>query len=159
MNCESCPFNTKSSCYSKSLLKKVPDYLHNVFTCNGQTISQKKNVYNQICPAMLWVVVYIGSKEEYSLNHAEETLVALVERGQSELICTLFENSPYEIRRKMWQTMTTKYSNRMYVFNPLFEREELEPVTHNGLPQKAYPVYRQQLLYGKYSPKELYQWS
>ena len=159
MNCEICPFNIRSLFYNKSLINKVPEYLRNIFTCNGQIISKKENTNNQVCPAMLWVVVYIGAKEEYSLNHANETLEALVECGQAELICTLFENSPYEIRKKMWQTMTTKYSDRMYMFNPLFEREELEPVTNDGLPQNSYPIYRQQLLYGKYTTNESYQWS
>ena len=106
MNCEICPFNIRSLFYNKSLINKVPEYLRNIFTCNGQIISKKENTNNQVCPAMLWVVVYIGAKEEYSLNHANETLEALVECGQAELICTLFENSPYEIRKKMWQTMT-----------------------------------------------------
>ena len=45
------------------------------------------------------------------------------------------------------------------MFNPLFEREELEPVTNDGLPQNSYPIYRQQLLYGKYTTNESYQWS
>lgn len=153
MNCNECPFNTKSAKYDKNMLAKAPNYLHNVFACEGQTNNTKK--LTNVCPAMVWVVVYIGSKNEYAIQHAEETLSDLVEMGQAELVCALFENSPYEVRKKLWRIMAEKYSNRMYLFNPLFEREELCPIDDSKISQSLLPIYQHQLLYGRQATNQI----
>jgi hypothetical protein len=74
------------------------------------------------------VLTFIGTGDSFAIKNAESTLDSLVEKGESELLCNLFENSPYEVRRELWLKMTTHYKERLYLFDSLFEKNCLAPL-------------------------------
>ena len=80
------------------------------------------------------------------MNNAVTTMVSLVKNGFSELLCNLFENAPYEKRREMWLKMTTEYSDRLYMFDSLFEKECLAPIEKGENPENLFN-YQNSLLF------------
>lgn len=128
MRCSLCPLNKTSISYNASLFDKVPAELHNFFECGGR--EQSNGILpHQICPRTVWTVAYIGTKDQFALSQVEDVLQELVVGGHAELLCSMFENAPYRERKKMWHIMTTKFTEKIYLFDSLFEKEELEPFT------------------------------
>lgn len=126
MNCKHCPLNIDSKCFQPRMIKRVPLHFRNVFICNNDC-SNSKQKYS-LCGKDLWVLTFIGRRERFALDNAVSTMDNIVKMGFSELLCSLFENAPYEKRREMWQRMTTEHSNRLYLFDALFEKECLAPL-------------------------------
>lgn len=126
MNCKNCPLNLDSKCFDSNMISKIPLHFRNIFLCN-ETCAKKSNK-SALCSKDLWVLTFLGQKDKFSMKNAVETMVNLVENGFSELLCNLFENAPYETRRKMWIKMTSDYSNRLYMFDALFEKQCLAPI-------------------------------
>ena len=136
MNCNECPLNEVSEKFDKDLISKAPEDLRAFFTCSEKICEERQskhsNSYNKylrtsICPKTVWTVIYIGCKDSFALNQVDTVFDELVEGGYSELLCSLFENASYEIRRKLWLKMTKDHMNKMYMFDALFEREGLKP--------------------------------
>lgn len=126
MNCKLCPLNIDSKCFKARMLSKIPLHFRSIFLCNNECSNNPHKA--ALCSKDLWVLTFIGQKEEFAMNNAVNTMVNLVENGFSELLCNLFENAPYEKRREMWKKMTTAYPDRLYMFDALFEKQCLAPI-------------------------------
>ncbi len=144
MTCSYCPLNRKSISYNSDMFKKVPKELHNFFACDGMH-SQGLGLQNQICPKTVWTIAYIGAKDKFALSQVDKVLEELVVGGHAELLCAMFENASYEVRSRMWKTMTSKFVDKLYLFDALFEKEELEPFSRRLL--KNLHKYKHFILY------------
>lgn len=139
MNCKNCPLNIDSKFFDSNMITKIPLHFRNIFICNNQCI-QKSN-HNSLCGKDLWVLTFIGQKDKFAIKNAVTTMTTLVEKGFSELLCNLFENAPYETRRRMWQKMTTQHSDRLYMFDALFEKQCLAPIKDMDFADAQLPPY------------------
>lgn len=152
MNCDKCPLNIDSTSYQKQLFVKMPAHARKLFSCNNgiclknRTLEQSRD----ICSRDLWVLTFIGHKDEFALENASATLDNLVAGGHSELLCTLFENADYETRRGLWLRMTLHYPERLYMFDCLFERECLPPLESSQSTEDLH-IYQHYMLFGPYS--------
>ncbi len=144
MNCKNCPLNIDSKCFKSTMLAKVPLHFRNIFICNDDCANSPHNT--SLCGRDLWVLTFIGQQEKFAMNNAVTTMVSLVKNGFSELLCNLFENAPYEKRREMWLKMTTEYSDRLYMFDSLFEKECLAPIKKGEKPENLFN-YQNSLLF------------
>lgn len=108
------------------MLSKIPLHFRSIFLCNNDCA--KSSHKNTLCSKDLWVLTFIGQKDEFAMNNAASTMARLVEAGFSELLCNLFENAPYEKRRELWKIMTSEYPDRLYMFDALFEKQCLAPI-------------------------------
>ncbi len=97
----------------------------------------QKNIL-QVCPHDVWVLTFIGSKEENAINTACYSLDTFVFTGNSELLCELFRLADYDTRKELWFRMTSIHANRLYLLNELFEKEELPPISEFKIPAKRF---------------------
>lgn len=128
LKCDRCVFNKKSPFYRPQLISAFPAAVKKLFECNSELESGDENVRQKLCAADLWVLAFIGVSDILAIKLAGETLDLLVALGNSELLCNLFENADYETRRKLWLRMVNKHSKRLYLFDAIFERDELAPI-------------------------------
>lgn len=126
MDCKICPLNIDSKSFSAKMISKIPIHFRNIFLCNNEC--SKTPCKSTLCSKDLWVLTFVGQKDKFAENHAVGTMENLVKKGFSELLCSLFENASHEVRRKMWKKMTSDYSNRLYMFDALFEKQCLAPI-------------------------------
>lgn len=152
MNCKKCPLNIDSPNFKPVMLKKVPLQLRSLFICNdGCSIeSGNKSLFecSDLCGRDLWVLAFIGCNDRFAVEKAATTLNKLVAGGHSELLCNLFENASYEVRRDLWLRMTCNYPDRLYMFDTLFERESLAPLEPGQFPDEFH-IYQHQMLFGR----------
>jgi hypothetical protein len=148
MKCNACPLNKASISYDASLFGKVPTELHGFFECGGRELSDSQLVH-QICPLTVWTVAYIGANDSFAMSQVEDVLEELVVGGHAELLCAMFENASYKIRKKMWRIMTTRFTDKIYLFDSLFEKEELEPFTRKLF--KNIHKYKHYIMYDNYN--------
>ena len=158
MNCSTCALNIDSTSFRGSLFKKIPLDMRQVFICsNSVCLDSSRRTLNQsrsLCPRDLWVLTFAGMQDRFALAHAIDTLDNLVAGGHSELVCSLFESSCYETRRALWLRMTKFYPERLYMFDALFERECLAPLTNGELPADLH-VYQHLMLFGTNTSQSL----
>jgi hypothetical protein len=128
--CEKCPLRLKGKYFISDLFSRIPLPLRRMFICDDEEFIKKQSEPDLfadqktvLCPADLWVLTFIGVKDKLAIKHAEFTLDKLVRSGASELLCQLFENAAYEIRRDLWIRMTELYPDRLYLFDAIFERD------------------------------------
>jgi hypothetical protein len=129
--CEKCCLRLNGESFTPDLLRKIPLHLRRIFVCDNETFIENHNSHlplnKSICPADLWVLTFIGCNDRFAVKNAENTLDNLVKTGASELLCNLFENAPYEVRRNLWLRMIEKHSHRLYLFDTMFEKDCLPP--------------------------------
>ncbi|MFZ5950888.1 MAG: hypothetical protein ACOYXC_09290 [Candidatus Rifleibacteriota bacterium] len=146
--CGKCALYQPGKNFAPDLLRHVPLHLRRIFICdeatrearNPEEVSQKS-----LCPLDLWVLTFIGKNEPFAIRHAGSTLDRLVATGCAELLCNMFENASYSIRRDLWLRMTEHHADRLYLFDALFERDCLPPVNNDMLAQKGH-LYQFSLL-------------
>lgn len=141
MNCDNCPLNIDLPCFKGELFHIIPVYVRELFVCRNKNSCKKS-----LCSKDLWVLSFIGTKEKLAVEYAIETLNKLVAKGHSELIIHLFENADYETRRKLWLHMTKDHSDRLYLFNSFFERQELAPLLPDS-ENKNLHIYQHHMLF------------
>lgn len=149
MTCDKCPLNIGSESFKPAMYEALPLHAKALFLCKNATRKGSCGdifAIRQLCPRDLWVLAFIGRKESFAVEKAVETLDNLVTSGHSELVCHLFENAGYETRRTLWAHMTSNYPDRLYMFDAMFERECLAPLSPGELPENIH-VYRHHLLY------------
>ncbi len=134
------------------MFSSVPLPAREIFICNqNDAITTSHAVSHSerrtLCSRDLWVLSFIGQNEAFAVEQAPATLDRLVAGGHSELLCHLFENAGYEIRRDLWLRMTGLYPGRLYLFDALFERGSLAPLEKDRAPEKVF-YYQQQMLFG-----------
>ncbi len=151
MECRKCALNIDSNSFRGQMFKIVPLEARQIFICNnGVCLDSSRRTLNEsrsLCPRDLWVLTFICSKDRFAIEQAADTLDRLVAGGHSELLCSLFESAGYETRRTLWLRMTRCYPERLYMFDSLFERECLAPLTNGDLPANL-NVYQHQMLFG-----------
>lgn len=136
MKCNKCVFNKKSRLYRPQLVNEFPAAVKRLFECNSDLEQNKENSRQKICAADLWALAFIGVSDKLAIKLAGETLDLLVALGSSELLCNLFENADYETRRKLWLRMVSKHPKRLYLFDAIFEREDLAPIEPGVTPEE-----------------------
>ncbi|GAB1351787.1 hypothetical protein MASR1M12_05180 [Erysipelotrichia bacterium] len=150
--CHKCKLNIASAAFDSRMFCVVPLPAREVFICNqndavmalpGASQSERR----LLCSRDLWVLSFIGQNETFAVEQAPATLDRLVAGGHSELLCHLFENAGYEVRRDLWLRMTSLYPGRLYLFDAIFERGSLAPLEKDRAPEKMY-YYQQQMLFG-----------
>lgn len=148
--CKNCKLRLKGRRFNPELLQKVPLHLRKVFICDNEEFirvaSKESKPGTNICSMDLWVLTFVGIGDPYAVKNAEGTLKSLVASGASELLCNLFENSSYEVRRSLWLRMTEEYSDRLYLFNSLFEKECLAPLNSENTVSDLH-LYQYSMLY------------
>ncbi|EKD82832.1 MAG: hypothetical protein ACD_39C01063G0004 [uncultured bacterium] len=149
MNCSRCPLNITSESFRPKMYEALPLHAKALFVCR-HTVSKVSSgdifAARQLCARDLWVLTFIGYKDSFAVEKAGATMDSLVAGGHSELLCHLFENACYETRRELWSRMTSNYPDRLYMFDSMFEKECLAPVTAGEVPENLH-VYRHHLLY------------
>ncbi|GAB4266729.1 MAG: hypothetical protein Kow0029_00660 [Candidatus Rifleibacteriota bacterium] len=149
-NCENCKLRLYGRHFDPELLRKIPLHLRRIFICDSEK-QQGQTLFNLhksgICPMDLWVLTYIGINDAVACANAGQTLENLVKIGASELICHLFTNASYEVRRELWLIMTEKFPDRLYLFDVLFEKEGLAPFEEEENANKM-QYYKYSLLFG-----------
>ena len=148
MLCKICPLNIDSKSFKADMIKKIPLHFRNIFICNNDCAGSSKA--NSLCSRDLWVLTFIGQKEKFAMNNAVSTMENLVRNGFSELLCNLFENAPYEKRREMWQKMVNEHSNRLYLFDALFEKKCLAPIDSEEASNSPIP-YQNSVLFPNFA--------
>ncbi|MEW6708379.1 MAG: hypothetical protein AB1403_01025 [Candidatus Riflebacteria bacterium] len=146
--CEKCALFLTGRHFAPDLLRHVPLHLRRIFICDEATREArhgKASPEKGLCPLDLWVLTFIGKNEPFAIRHAGNTLDRLVAAGCAELLCNLFENASYSVRRDLWLRMTEFHANRLYLFDVLFERDCLPPVSDDMLAQKGH-LYQFSLL-------------
>jgi hypothetical protein len=150
MSCKDCCLNIDSSTFNTDLLKKIPLHVRNIFVCSR---SINENRYEEvpekrfaICARDLWVLTFVGKNDDFACASALYTLDNLVAAGHAELLCHLFDNASYLLRRVLWKRMTEQYPHRLYLFDALFEKESLAPIEKDEVIQDLH-VYRHQLFF------------
>lgn len=147
MKCNRCVFNKNSHLYRPQLINQFPGAVKRLFECNSELEQKNENIRQGLCAADLWVLAFIGVSDKLAIKLAGETLDLLVALGSSELLCNLFENADYETRRKLWLRMVNKHSKRLYLFDTIFERDELAPIEH-GITPEDFHHYQYLMLMG-----------
>ena len=146
MNCKTCPLNIDSCCFKANMVSKIPLHFRNLFLCNNDCANTCSK--NTLCGRDLWVLSFIGQNEKFAISNALSTMESIVNKGFSELLCYLFENAPYETRKEMWLKMTKEHSNQLYMFDALFEKECLAPLS-NGINEEEMHKYQNCVLFPK----------
>lgn len=150
MECQRCPLNISSAFFKSALIKKLPLHVREIFICNGPeqrgSARQEKLARRNLCVRDLWVLTFIAENDRFACEKASETLDNLVTAGSSELLCSLFESASYQIRRDLWLRMVKLYPDRLYLFDSLFEKENLAPLDAGQIPHDLH-VYQHQLLF------------
>ncbi len=136
MNCKVCPLNIDSNCFKAEMVSKIPLHFRSVFLCNNDCANNCKG--ESLCGKDLWVLSFIGQKDKFAMANAVNTMENLVKKGLSELLCFLFENAPYETRKKMWLRMTKEHTNQLYMFDALFEKECLAPLCNGNIEEEMH---------------------
>ncbi len=134
------------------MFSSVPLPARDIFICNqNDAAGALPGIWHAerrlLCSRDLWVLSFVGQNEAFAVEQASATLDRLVSGGHSELLCHLFENAAYEVRRDLWLRMTSLYPDRLYLFDALFERGSLAPLEKDRAPEKMY-YYQQQMLFG-----------
>ncbi len=147
MQCQKCSLNIESASFKPSMARKLPVSLRDVFVCNTRQ-SQAKNhsVRPALCVKDLWVLTFIGQNDEFARANVEQTVRTLVEGGHGELLCNLFENASYQIRKELWLMVTTDYPDRLYLFDRLFEKHSLAPFK-DSIFSRNFHLYQYQMLF------------
>lgn len=150
--CHKCRLNIASTAFDSRMFAVVPLPAREIFICDQRdaaiTLPRASNLERRLlCSRDLWVLSFIGQNETFAVEQASATLDRLVAGGHSELLCHLFENAGYEIRRDLWLRMTSLYPGRLYLFDALFERGSLAPLEKGRAPEKMFH-YQQQMLFG-----------
>lgn len=144
-NCKDCSLRLKGHRFAPTLLRKVPLHLRQVFICNNEDFHTDKPGNEpsgkRLCPADLWVLTFIATNDPFATRHVVITFDRLVTNGMAELLLSLFESASYEIRRNLWLRMTSKFPQRLHLFDSLFEKECLAPVSEAEL-QKSRHLYQ-----------------
>ena len=156
MSCKNCLLNTTSQFFMPSVLEQLPTSLRNAFFCSSPAVAQTPDLFalRQLCARDLWVLTFIGSQDQFAADSVAATFDRLVAGGHSELLCHLFENANYEIRRTLWDRMVELYPHRLYLFDSLFEKDCLPPANNEEIPENQH-VYRHYLLYGSAAAAKL----
>ncbi len=150
--CHKCRLNIASTAFDSRIFTVVPLPARDIFICrqNGAGRALPGAAHAEVrllCSRDLWVLSFIGQNEAFAVEQASATLDRLVAGGHSELLCHLFENAGYEVRRDLWLRMTSLYPGRLYLFDAIFERGSLAPLEKDRAPEKMY-YYQQQMLFG-----------
>lgn len=149
MTCSKCPLNIKSKNFTAKMYEAIPVHAKALFVCkNSKKTGDGDDLFmaRQICARDLWVLSFIGSKENFAVKMASATFDKLIAGGHAELLCHLFENASYETRKDLWARMVNHYPDRLYMFDALFEKECLAPVDSDNMPENLH-IYRHYLLY------------
>ena len=151
-HCHKCRLNIASMAFDSRMFSVVPLPAREIFICNQHDVAvtfpeASHSEQRRLCSRDLWVLSFIGQNETFAVEQASATLDRLVAGGHSELLCHLFENAGYEVRRDLWLRMTGLYPNRLYLFDALFERGSLAPLEKGQAPEKMF-YYQQQMLFG-----------
>ncbi|OGK10559.1 MAG: hypothetical protein A2W80_18800 [Candidatus Riflebacteria bacterium GWC2_50_8] len=157
MKCNRCPLNIASESFNPKMYEILPLHAKALFVCRHAVkkgVSGDLFAVRQLCARDLWVLSFIGHRDQFAGESAAETLDSLVVGGHSELLCHLFENADYETRRDLWLRMTSNYPDRLYMFDAMFEKESLAPVAAGEMPEDLH-VYRHHLLYAGTTANQL----
>lgn len=157
MECRRCHLNISSENFRPEMLRKLPVKIRQIFVCekaDKRSFSDKSPGRAKLCVKDLWVLAFIGKNDRFACEEAVDTLDTLVVGGHSELLCNLFETAPYHIRRTLWLRMTNVHSQRLYLFDSLFEKYSLAPLEKDQQPDDLH-VYQHQMLFSANSARPL----
>ncbi len=159
-DCEKCGLRLRGRYFAPDLFRNIPLHLRHIFICDNEDfISGVQNSLQQqksLCPRDLWVLTFIGNNEPFAVRNAANTLDQLVQAGAAELLCNLFENASYEVRRELWLRMTKEHPQRLYLFDAIFEKHCLAPVESADYQQHR-QLYQYSLLFANSASPALFE--
>lgn len=158
--CEKCALRLRGRYFAPDLFREIPLHLRHIFICDnekdGEEFETNVGQDKTLCPLDLWVLTFIGSNHPFAVKNAVQTLDHLVAAGSAELLCNLFENSAYEIRRDLWLRMTEQHADRLYLFDAVYEKHCLPPIESEESRQQRH-LYQFSLLFANSASPALFE--
>ena len=119
---------------------EAPNDVHSYECMN---CAQKEKM--RLCTQDLWVLHFLGQKDNFAINTCYYTLDTLVFTGHADLLCELFRIADYSIRKELWFRMVSLHSDRIYLLDSLFERISLPPL--EGTEANSYSLEYQRAIF------------